>query len=228
MTVEGSTELAYARIREAIVEGRYAPGCRLVEQRVAEEANVSRTPVREALKMLAAEGLVRIERNVGAIVRPIDRTVIADLYELRARLESYAAARAAVHRTDVHLARLHVALQGFRQAIGRAVCDDVEGIRAISRCNTDIHAAITSAADHERLSAMLHRAVDVPLVFQAFRRFDREQLERSDLFHRMIVAAVEARDAPRAERLMTEHIEQGRDVLLEALDRAPSQTSLAR
>src|SRR4051794_34646011 len=95
---EGSTEFAYARIREAIVEGRYAPACRLKEQRVAEELQLSRTPVREALKMLAAEGLVQIERNVGAMVRPVDRKSIVDLYELRGRLESYAAGRAARHR----------------------------------------------------------------------------------------------------------------------------------
>src|SRR5262249_54013606 len=93
--LEGQTQSAYARIRQSIVEGRRAPGTRLVEQRLAEELDLSRTPVREALKMLEAEGLVVIERNVGAIVRLLDRQTVTDLYDLRARLESFGAGRAA-------------------------------------------------------------------------------------------------------------------------------------
>jgi DNA-binding GntR family transcriptional regulator len=180
--------------------------------------NLSRTPVREALKMLAAEGLVTIERNVGAMVRPIDRKSIVDMYELRARLESYAAWRAAAHRTDVHLEALEAAMDGFDAAIHAASRRDVEGFRTVNRCNSTIHAVIVDAADHDRLASMLRRTVDVPLVFQAFRRFDVEQLERSNLFHRLVVKAIAAGDGIRAERLMTEHIDEGRDVLLAAID----------
>lgn len=217
---EGNTEYAYARIREAIVEGRYPPSCRLVEQKVAAELNLSRTPVREALKMLAAEGLVTIERNVGAMVRPIDRKTIVDLYELRARLESYAASRAAVHRTPEQLSALAAAVADFSAAVGSTVVHDVESMRLVNVANAAIHSTVTAAAAHERLASMLHRAVDVPLVFQAFRRFDREQLDRSDLFHRLIHEAIAAQDPNRAERLMLEHIDQGRDVLLDAVERA--------
>ena len=65
------TAHAYAQVRSAIVENRYPPGYRLVEQRIAEELGLSRTPVREALRMLQAEGLVVSERNRGAMVRPL-------------------------------------------------------------------------------------------------------------------------------------------------------------
>src|SRR5207342_2522292 len=81
---------AYAAVRAAIVENRYPPGQRLVEQRIAEELGLSRTPVREALRMLEAEGLVVSERNRGAMVRPLSPTEVVDLYGLRIRLESYA------------------------------------------------------------------------------------------------------------------------------------------
>jgi DNA-binding GntR family transcriptional regulator len=223
---EGNTEFAYAQIREAIVEGRYAPACRLKEQRVAEELNLSRTPVREALKMLAAEGLVQIERNVGAIVRPIDRKTIVDLYELRGRLESYAAARAAVHRSAGHLDRLREAIEEFASAIEPAAINEVDGIRRVNRWNGVLHSTIVEAADHDRLASMLARAVDVPLVFQAFRQFDRGQLERSNLFHRLVVDAIDVQDAVRAERLMAEHIDEGRDVLLAAVDQRLSVEEL--
>lgn len=227
MTVsEGSTEFAYVRIREAIVEGRYAPACRLKEQWVAEELHLSRTPVREALKMLAAEGLVNIERNVGAMVRPIDRKSVVDLYELRARLESYAASRAARHRRPDQVTVLRSAIGEFEVAIKRAAIDDLDAVRRVNRCNGVIHSTIVEAAEHDRLGSMLGRAVDVPLVFQAFRQFDRQQLERSNLFHRLIVDAIEVGDATRAERLMAEHIDQGRDVLLAAIDAGPSLDEL--
>ena len=70
---------AYAKVRAAIVESRYPPGHRLVEQRIAEELGLSRTPVREALRMLQAEGLVVSERNRGAMVRPLSPTEVVDL-----------------------------------------------------------------------------------------------------------------------------------------------------
>ena len=62
----GSTELAYQRIRQAIIDGSYAPGQRLIEQSISEEFDLSRTPIRESLRRLEAEGLVLIERNRGA------------------------------------------------------------------------------------------------------------------------------------------------------------------
>src|SRR5699024_2733249 len=89
------SEGVYERIRRGIVEGHYPPGSRLVEQRLAEELDVSRTPVREAVRRLESEGLVVVARNRGAVVRPLDEADISDLYEVRARLEAHAADLAA-------------------------------------------------------------------------------------------------------------------------------------
>ena len=82
------------------------------------------------------------------------------------------------------------------------------------------------AARHPLLGQLLSVTVDAPLVFQAFRRFDRSESERSNLFHRLIRNAIRAGDGERAARLMTEHIDQGRDVLLEGFDRVGSVTGL--
>jgi DNA-binding GntR family transcriptional regulator len=209
---------AYSRIREAIVEGRYRPGTRLIEQRIAAELELSsRTPVREALRALAAEGLVVIEVNRGAFVRPIALSDVEDLYELRARLESYAAHRAARFRTEDQLAVMDGAIEAFAAAIERVVGGDLEGLSEIHACNTLFHQAISEAARHERLAVLLRGAIDVPLVFQAFRHFDAAQMRRSSLFHRLIRDAIAAGDPVRAERLMAEHVDQGRDVLLAEL-----------
>lgn len=208
---------AYDRIREAIVEGRYRPGQRLVEQRIGSEFDLSRTPIREALRSLEAEGLVVIEPNRGAVVRPIAASDIDDLYELRARLESFAAFRAGRLRTEAQLETMDNAINGFERAIPRAASGGLAVLREVNACNTEFHQAVTDAAHHPRLAILLRRATDVPLVFQAFRHFDLPALRRSNMFHRMIRDAIAAGNGPRAERLMTEHIDQGRDVLLAEL-----------
>jgi DNA-binding GntR family transcriptional regulator len=210
-------ELAYEEVRAAIVESRYPPGQRLVEQRLAEELGLSRTPVREALHMLEAEGLVVSERHRGAMVRPLSPTEVVDLYGLRIRLESYAAEVATQRATEEELGRLVAAADAFGD-IRRAVdVDSVDGVRRIHAANQEFHGAIIESARHRRLATMLDRAVDIPLVFQAFRTFGSAEIERSDTFHHLIVEAMCRRDPTRAAALMSEHIAQGRDAVLDAI-----------
>lgn len=205
---------AYAQIRQAIVEGRYQPGQRLIEQRIAEEFALSRTPVREALRRLEAEGLVQSEPNRGASVRDLTIDDLSDLYGLRARLEAYAAELAATRIEPDQVAELDAAIADFDAALAADQYDDLEVTRVIADANRRIHATILAAAQHDRLGQMLERTVDVPLSFQAFRQFDRAETERSHLFHRLIRDAIVAGDAARASALMLEHVLQGRDVLI--------------
>jgi DNA-binding GntR family transcriptional regulator len=213
---EGQTP-AYVAVRQAIVEGRYRPGERLQEQRLAAELQLSRTPVREALRSLEAEGLVVIAVNRGAVVRPIDASELDDLYELRARLESYAAHRAVGRVRPDQLIWMDEAIAAFDEHADRAAGGDAEALRAVNEANAQFHRAVLEAARHERLGVLLRRATDVPLVFQAFRHFDLTDMQRSNLFHRLIRDAIAGTDAARAEALMSEHIYQGRDVLLAQL-----------
>lgn len=218
-TRKGTTRVAYAQIRRAIVEGRYRPGQRLVEQRIAEEFELSRTPVREALRQLEADGLVRHEANRGAAVRDVTVEEVADLYDLRARLEAYAAELAAERIEPPELDRLDAGIIAFGTALTGSWTDDLERLRAIDAANREVHDAIIGGAHHERLARLLERTVDVPLVFQAFRQFDRAQTERSHLFHQLIRDSIAAGDGQRASSLMAEHIKLGRDVLLDHLAR---------
>jgi DNA-binding GntR family transcriptional regulator len=210
-------ELAYEQMRAAIVENRYTPGQRLVEQRIAEELGLSRTPVREALHLLEAEGLVVSERNRGAMVRPLSTTEVVDLYGLRIRLESYAVEVATERATEAELGELIAAADRFGEIRRTVDADVVEGVRRIHEANRHFHDTIIAAARHRRLATMLARTVDTPLVFQAFREFGTTEIERSDTFHHLIADAMSRRDATRAGALMAEHIAQGRDVLLDAI-----------
>jgi len=208
---------AYAEVRAAIVENRYPPGHRLVEQRIAAELGLSRTPVREALRMLQAEGLVVSERNRGAMVRPLSSTEIVDLYGLRIRLESYAVEVATERATEQELGELVDAADAFGVVARAGDGDAAEGVRALHDANRRLHDGILVAARHHRLAAMLTRTVDTPLVFQAFRSFGPAEIERSDTFHHLIVEAMCRRDAARASALMAEHIAQGRDAVLDSI-----------
>ena len=209
----GAVTTAYAQIRQAIVEGRYEPGQRLVEQRIAEEFALSRTPVREALRRLEAEGLVQSEPNRGAVVRDLTTDDLADLYGLRAQLEAYAAELAAARIEAHQVAELDAAIADFDAALAAGTAD-LDTTRVLAEANRRIHATILAAARHDRLGQLLERTVDVPLSFQAFRQFDRAETERSHLFHQLIRDAIVAGDASRASALMREHVLQGRDVLV--------------
>jgi DNA-binding GntR family transcriptional regulator len=208
---------AYQHLRAAIVENRYPPGHRLVEQQLAAELGLSRTPVREALRMLEAEGLVVSERNRGAVVRPLSPTEVVDLYGLRIRLESYAVELATERATEAELGVLVDAADTFGSAVVAGDVGTVEGVRRVHLANQLVHDGILAAARHRRLTGMLARTVDIPLVFQAFRSFGPAELERSDTFHHLVVEAMCRRDGTRAGALMAEHIAQGRDAVLDAI-----------
>ena len=223
---EPSAGTAYHRIRRAIVEGDYRPGERLVEQRVAEDLNLSRTPVREALRMLEAEGLVRIEPNRGAAVRLLSVDGINDLYELRARLESYAAELAAERATIEQRDRLCVARDGFAEAAaqgrGRRARRGPHGLPAQRRVPP--HDPRSGAHDH--LTHSLFRTVDHPLVFQSFRQYTSASMARSCDFHALICQAIVDGEGDRAGRMMHEHVLHGRDVLIGAIERLVSVEAL--
>jgi DNA-binding GntR family transcriptional regulator len=217
-THQGNSQAAYDQIRLAIVEGRYPPGQRLVEQRIGEEFALSRTPVREALRRLEAEGLVQSIPNRGAVVRSVSLEDVSDLYGLRARLEAYGAELAAERIEPEQVDKINDGIAAFDEALRGEYADELERTRAIDAANRAIHDAIVAAAHHERLGRLLERTVDVPLVFQAFRQFDRAQTERSHVFHQLIRDAIVAGDRARASSLMHEHVMQGRDVLVAHLE----------
>ncbi len=216
----GRAQRAYELIRAGIIEGRYRPGQRMIEQRIGEEYDLSRTPVREALRTLEAEGLIISERNRGAVVRPVSAGEIYDLYELRARLESYAVERAADRATEADLRELDDAIEAFDHAVFARSDSELAQLREINRANARFHGALMRMAHHARLTQLLVRTVDIPLVFQAFRVFDKEERERSNLFHRFIREAVAQGESTRAGGLMSEHITMGRDVLIRRIEEA--------
>ncbi|GBG39098.1 GntR family transcriptional regulator [Mycobacterium montefiorense] len=145
--IDGRSDLAYRLIRRAIAEGDFEPGSRRVEQRIGEMFDLSRTPVREALRALAADGLVVIERNRGAVVATMSATDVRDQYELRARLESLAAERAATRMDAEGIAALNAAIADFDAGIELVTNGSLNaGLCRITAANSAFHQGVSASA----------------------------------------------------------------------------------
>lgn len=205
--VRNTSAVATEVIREAIVDGRLAPGQRLKEQELARELGLSRTPIREALAVLQAEGLVETVPNRGATVRSHDADDLDDLYRLRALLEGYTAARAATRMSDEDVSALAESCERF------AALADAE-IREIVKENLLFHNLILRAAQSERAARFVRNVIELPLVYRSYIFYSAEQRRISAHYHRQITRAIEGRDAERAELVMKEHIFEARDLLV--------------
>ena len=186
--------MAQPRVRdlleEAILEGDLKPGERLRAEALAQRFGTSRTPVREALLQLEAQGLVDVEPNRGAVVRSFDRDDLFDLYQLRALLEPRAAALAAPRISETDIEAL------------AALCEAEDQMAA----NEAFHRIILEAAQSPRLLDAMRAATGIPRTFRSVFWHDERQREESLMCHRRLVAAFNARDAELAEAVMRMHI----------------------
>jgi DNA-binding GntR family transcriptional regulator len=201
-------------LREAILAGSLAPGARLRAEPLAERLRTSRTPVREALILLAREGLVDIEPRRGAIVRSFDASDLADLYDVRALIEPHAAWRAATHIGRDALTRL-TAICAAAEARGAADDEAVEDHVAL---NEEFHRIVVTAAGSPRLEAALRAVAGIPRAFRAAFWHDDAQREQSLFCHRQIVHALEGRQPRLAEAVMRMHIVGAIEFLTEVID----------
>ena len=201
---EGAVEL----IRDAILDGRLAPGERLKEGRLAEDLRISRTPVREALRALQAEGLIEFTSYQGATVRSYDAADLDDMYRLRALLEGHAASCAADRITSEELRALTESC-GRLSALGPNA-----DVKELGAENLVFHNTILAAAGSDRLTGFLRSVIEVPLVYKSYIWFSPNQKMASELAHRQIVDALAARDGAAADTLMKTHIHAARETLL--------------
>ena len=211
LEVVSVADRAYAALRERILSGDLHHHAKLHQEELAEELGVSRTPVREALGRLAADGLVELLPNRGARVADITPEDMRSSYEARLVIEPAAAALAA-RRRDIGATRaMRRAIAAHRTADG-----DVD---AAFDANRDFHLALVAAAGN----AFLSRFVELLWARRIGFRIYEAQRESPDLIamdaeqHAAIADAVERGDGARAERLTREHIADAMGLLLDAV-----------
>ena len=198
-----AVEKAYNTIRSGILDGRFPPSSRITEQDIAAQSGVSRTPVREALRRLQAEGLLQFVPNQGAVVATWSARDIEEIFELRAMLESYVAALAAERATPEQINQLRDLAE--RQYDLSQDCSSAV-LKAVSVLNNQFHKILQQSADSKRLDAMLSQLVEVPLVSRTFNSYTPEQLIRSASHHLEIVIALDERDSASAAAVMRAHV----------------------
>jgi len=197
------------KLEREILMFNLRPGERLDETKLAERYGTSRTPVREALLSLEAEGLVAIEPHRGAVVRAFDAADLAELYELRAVIEPYAAARAAERIGAADLAALEENCARAERAGG-----DVDAQIAL---NEEFHRIVIGAADSQRLEVAMRAVAGIPRVFRTVFWHDERQREQSLFCHRELVRALGARHAELAEAVMRMHVLGAKEYLIEVV-----------
>lgn len=206
-----ASERALADLREAILDGDLPAGAHLGEVEIAERLGLSRTPVREALTRLAAEGLVELEAHRGARVTRFSRADLDGIFDVRLALEPQATARAALHATPADLDALD-ALATAMIAVGAPGPD--QDLDALVDLNRDFHARLLALARAPALAAALANVVHTPVVTRTFRTYDADSLARSLAHHAEIVAALRAGDGDWAGAAMRCHLGNARAVMV--------------
>lgn len=201
-------------LEEAIVSGEIAPGTVLRQEQLSERFSVSRTPVREALRRLAALGLVSFVPNRGVRVRTLSREELREAFLVRAELESLATELATPRMTAEDLEALEQAERRFGELTmtlrekTRAGTVDTDLVAAWARANHGFHDIIYAAAGApliESIAKGARRTFFGQAVWGAGRELD-ELYEQNDLQHRAIRAAIAARNPQGARALAREHV----------------------
>ncbi len=215
-------QVAY-RLRELLVEGAIAPGAKLNERELAERLSVSRTPLREAIKMLAAEGLVELLPNRGAVALSLSEQDVHNTFEVMAGLEGMSGELAAQRITEAELAEIKALHYEMLAAHTR------RDLSAYYRLNSQIHKAINSAANNPVLLST-YTQVNARLQALRFRsNQDEAKWKRAVKEHEQMIEALAARDGAALRSILVQHLNNKRDVVIELLRQqsAASQLSLS-
>ncbi len=198
---KNAREAAFEKIKEAIIKGHFKPGEKLVEQTLAQEMGVSRTPVREAIRRLEAEGFVVSIPRKGVVVSRADKEEIVQLYSIRAELEGLAARWAIENADEDDIRKLDEAISRMEET---AASGDLDGV---VQSNALFHDAIAQASKSRILCTLLKTLQDNIQRFR-FRSLHLPGRPEAALAeHKEIVAAIKEKKAEEADRLLKEHLQ---------------------
>ncbi|NOD76862.1 GntR family transcriptional regulator [Ruegeria sp. HKCCD4332] len=198
----------YQRLLEEIRDGALLPGDRLREIELSERLGVSRTPVREAIRQLEADGLVTHVPRQGATVRSLDYAEVMELYEMRAVLEGTAARLAARAASDIELDEMDILNDRLAEA---GTGPDAAQINRV------FHATLLDAAKNRFLAKSMLSLQKALLILGPSQLLDSERAAAAVTEHRRIMAALKARDGASAETEMRAHIQAAQRMRIRAL-----------
>jgi DNA-binding GntR family transcriptional regulator len=195
-------ERAYELIRTSIIDGTLRQGEHVREEKFAADVGVSRTPVREALRRLHAEGLVAFEAHRGARVVSWSDQAVDEIFALRAMVEGHAARWAAGRSAPETIERLTQLSDQMRAAAAGGSAR----LRELTTLNNEYHGLIAEAGGGPQLETLRQTLVQRPLVYRTFYWYSTPDLQRSMNHHDEIIDALAAGDGEWAAASMTAHI----------------------
>ena len=202
----------FAHLKQAILRGRISPGNRLVENRIAKDLGISRTPVREAFHKLEREGLLKQIPQGGYTVTGLTKEDIEDIFSIRSLLESYAAALAAKNHKKNELLALEEINREFQR------CLEQNQLEKLPEINTEFHDILYALSGRpvlikmiSQLQAQIHRFRKIILT-------DKSNAEISIKFHKSLVTSLKQRDIEQVEQLLKKHILRGQRIVLKSLE----------
>lgn len=198
----------YRQLLDEIRRGELLPGARLRETELAERLNVSRTPVREAIRLMEADGLVVHVPRHGATIRELDYSEVMELYEMRAVLEGTAARLAARAASDIELDELAALNDELAAAQGQKQAYDL---------NRQFHMTLLDAAKNRYLTRSVNALQKTLLILGPSTLREPERAQQAVAEHRDLLTALRNRDGAQSEALMRAHIEAAHRVRLKAL-----------
>jgi DNA-binding GntR family transcriptional regulator len=207
------------RLRQRIFAHELTPGTWIDEQKLAEQYGISRTPLREALKVLASEGLVELRPRRGCYVTEISRQDMDDIFPLMAMLEGRCAAEAVNRATPSDIA----ALKEIHERLESAARDG--RIDAFFEANQEFHKKIQELSGNRWLLSVIQDLRKVLKLSRLHSLSLEGRLQQSLDEHRLIMAALEARNGATAEKLMHDHLLSGREALARMEAAAPPKAA---
>ncbi len=200
-----------ARLRTMLVEGQIAPGAKLNERELSEQLRVSRTPLREAIKLLGAEGLVDLLPNRGAVAVKLTEADVVNTFEVLASLEGMSGELAAQRIEEDELAEVRALHYEMMASFARR---DLPGYY---RANARIHNAINAAAKNPVLT-ITYQSINARVQSLRYRTNQNEERWKQAVDeHEQMLVALTARDAKRLGQILVVHVLRKRDVVLELL-----------
>jgi len=213
MTVRKSMgQHVFEHLKKAIINGELVSGMRLVESRIADAMDISRTPVREAIHKLEREGFLEKLPRGGFKVLGLTSADIQETFGIRSVLESYAARLAAIQHTEKELIPLERKIEQYQAHLEQGNLD------ALPEINTEFHDMLYALSRSPRLIRMINGLRDQIYRFRQIILKIEDLANTSNRDHRMMLALIRKRDAEGVERLVRDHILRGQAAVLENMD----------
>ena len=212
-------EAIFQKLRSLLVEGAIAPGSKLNERELAERLHVSRTPIREAIRRLAADGLVELIANRGAIAIQLSLADVIHTFDVIAQLEGYSGELAAKNISNATLYELEALQYEMMASYAR------RDLSSYYKLNLGIHHLINQAANNPVLS-QLFTQVNARIEALRFRSNQNGvKWEKAVEEHQEMIDALKSRDSERMRKVMIQHVMNKRDVVIELLNSEANATA---